>query len=197
MNELKQKKGFDVREYRFTDSKLFYTQGSLGQSNEIDIPFENIDGEQVSYFTSRLWMLATAVLLLLLAIFGSVVPGLGLGHLRYLPLLGSAVSFVLYLNSRRHFWKIKLKSEEFIYFYKNIPSSDQTLQFIQDLLAARNRYLREHYLSIDENLDYEQQYYNLRWLRSIGAISTPEFEDKYLELKQTITPEKRSIGFTK
>ncbi|MFM1879022.1 MAG: hypothetical protein RLZZ241_1888 [Bacteroidota bacterium] len=197
MNTLKQKKGFDVREYRFTDTKLYYKQGRIGSYNEIDIPFENIDGEKVSYFTSRLWLLMTSGLLLLFGISTMILPWAHAGWIPLLPILTSMIFLVFYLFSRRHFWKIKMKSEEFIYFFKNRPSPAQTNIFIEKMLEARNQYLRENYLSIDENLDYEQQYYNLRWLRSIEAISKPEFEAKYLELKQTVSPEKKIIGFTR
>lgn len=199
MNHLVQRKGFDLREFRFTDSKLFYTQGRYGTANEIDIPFENIDGEQVSFRTSRIW----------LSVVGSFLFALG-GTLLALPTASSAVVWPpivlvlagilcwgLYFNSRSNFWKLKLKSEDFIYFYKNIPSPEETDTFLRNLIEARNTYLRENYLHIDENLDYEQQYYNLRWMQSINAISKAEFELKYEELKQTVTPEKKIIGFTR
>jgi hypothetical protein len=199
MNNLVQRKGFDLREFRFTDAKLFYTVGRYGNSNEIDIPFENIDGEQVSFRTSRIWLSIAGSFLFGLSaalafITSDIIPGL------WLPVLMIAVGIVfwgLYFNSRSSFWKLKLKSEDFIYFYKNIPSPEETNRFLKDLIRARNAYLRENYLHIDENLDYEQQYYNLRWMQSINAISKDEFEVKYEELKQTVTPEKKIIGFTR
>jgi hypothetical protein len=200
MNQLVQRKGFDLRVFRFTDSKLFYTQGRYGNSNEIDIPFENIDGEQVSFQTSRIglslfgsFLIAAGILSILLI---NAAKPLGL----WIPIV-FFVSGILcwggYFYSRSSFWKLKLKSEDFIYFYKNIPSREETDRFLHDMIEARNTYLRENYLHIDENLDYEQQYYNLRWMQSINAISKAEFELKYEELKQTVTPEKKIIGFTR
>jgi len=200
MRELKQHKGFDKREFRFTDSKLYYAQCRLGECNEIDIPFENIDGERVSYHTSRTLFLGVSVTLLLLAIAALIIwAGRG-GNgwvFALIPALGSAAFLWLYRTSRKDFWKIKLKTEDYLYLYKNIPAPEQTQAFLKSLLEARNAYLRENYLRIDENLDYEQQFYNLRWLRSIDAIDKDEFETKYEELKQTVKPEKRAIGFSK
>lgn len=199
MNHLKQRKGLEVREFRFSDSKLYYNQGKFGNTNEIDIPFENIDGEKVSYTTSKIWLLGIAFGFLLFGVLGAAlkIHFLNMSQAWIIVLLGTLLSLWGYLNSRREFWKLKLKSEEFIYLYKNLPSAEETNLFLKNLLEARNAYLRENYLNIDENLDYEQQYYNLRWLRSVDAITPTEFDRKYEELKQTVTPEKRTIGFTR
>lgn len=198
MKELKQRKGFDSREFRFTDSKLYYVQGRLGESNEVDIPFENIDGERGIFRTSKTsWLVVSAVLALLAVALGlSGVAGTSGWAIALVPAVGALACGVLYGYSRKEFWKLKLK-DDYLYLYKNIPSRQETEAFLKSLLEARNAYLRENYLQIDENLDYEQQFYNLRWLRSIDAISKAEFEAKYEELKQTVKPEKRTIGFSK
>lgn len=199
MHELKQHKGFDKREFRFTDSKLFYVQGRLGESNEVDIPFENIDGERGSYRTSKTSLLLASIVLAIVALAAGLSPFGLLGArwaIVWIAAAGAVAFFGLYWNSRREFWKLKLK-EDYLYLYKNLPSREQTEAFVKSLLEARNAYLRENYLQIDENLDYEQQFYNLRWLRSIAAINKEEFEAKYEELKQTVKPEKKKIGFGK
>lgn len=199
MDELKQRKGFDIRAFRFTDAKLFYEQGRLGEYNEIDIPFENIDGQRATYRTSKLlWLLlsAAALLVALAAAWGAAERGGSGWAYALIPVAVAVALFGLYWNSRKEFWKLKLK-EDYLYLYKNIPSREATEAFLKSLLEARNAYLRENYLQIDENLDYEQQFYNLRWLRSIEAIDKAEFEAKYEELKQTVKPEKKAIGFSK
>lgn len=199
MNELKQRKGFDKRAFRFTDAKLFYEQGRLGEYNEVDIPFENIDGQRATYRTSKLlWLLlsAAALLVAVATAWGAITRGGAGWAYTLIPLSLGGVFFGSYLNSRKEFWKLKLK-EDYLYLYKNIPSREATEAFLKGLLEARNAYLRENYLQIDENLDYEQQFYNLRWLRSIEAIDKAEFEAKYEELKQTVKPEKKAIGFGK
>ena len=53
MKELTQSKNFAKRELRLTESKLFYNYSKFGNSNEIDIPFENIEGEKVTHKTSN------------------------------------------------------------------------------------------------------------------------------------------------
>ena len=199
MNQLIQRKGFDLREFRFTDTKLYYNQGRFGSANEIDIPFENIDGERVSFSTSRTWLIALGCGFLVLGILSMIFASTFLEPFAVIALVFvfAALCVVLYFRSRRTFWKLKLKSEDFIYLYKDIPSRQETEDFLKDLTKARNNYLRENYLQIDENMDYEQQYYNLRWLLAVEAISKTEFDVKYDELKQTVNPEKTSIGFTK
>ncbi len=199
MNELKQRKGFDKRAFRFTDAKLFYEQGRLGEYNEVDIPFENIDGQRATYRTSKILFLFLSAALLLVAVataWGAAERGGSGWAYTLIPLVFASAFLGMYWNSRKEFWKLKLK-EDYLYLYKNIPSHEATEAFLKSLMEARNAYLRENYLQIDENLDYEQQFYNLRWLRSIEAIDKAEFEAKYEELKQTVKPEKRAIGFGK
>lgn len=61
MKTLNQKKNFVQREVRLTDTKLFCSVTRFGNTNEIDIPFENIDGEKVSYKTTNLYFLLLAI----------------------------------------------------------------------------------------------------------------------------------------
>ena len=107
------------------------------------------------------------------------------------------VMFAVYFMSRKDFWKIKLSNNSYLYVHKKIPSEEKTNQFITDLIESRNSYLRENYSFIDENLNYESQLSNFRWLKSINAISKEEFDQKYAELKKTMKPDKRNIGFGK
>ena len=68
---------------------------------------------------------------------------------------------------------------------------------MDELINTRNRYLRENYAIVDEHLNYENQLGNFRWLKSINAITKEEFDQKYEELKRTVKPEKRNVGFGK
>lgn len=79
--------------------------------------------------------------------------------------------------------------------HKKIPNETEVNQFIDKLIESRNNYLRENYFLLDENLDYNSQLTNLRWLKTINVISKSEFDNKYNELKRTVKPDKKDIGF--
>ncbi|SDF25593.1 hypothetical protein [Ulvibacter litoralis] len=198
MNELRQSKNFAKRELRLTESKLFYNYSKFGNSNEIDIPFENIEGEKVTHKKSN------NVIIFFSAIVYAVSIALFVGQMRngtgeeFAWLFWAVIATIIlafYWLTRENFWKIKLSDSNYLYIHKNIPNKEVPEQFIENLMKARNQYLQENYSLIDENLDYKSQLSNFKWLKSIGAISKSEFDDKYAELKRTVKPEKSNIGF--
>jgi len=200
MKKLKQTKNFVKREFRFTDSKLFYNVSKFGNGNEIDIPFENLNGEKVSHKSTNHTLLIISVIIYLIAIAiqislyrgGTGEKGAGI----FWAGIGT-IFLVLYWFSRQDFWKIKLTNDSYIYIHKNIPNESATEKFLSELMKSRNEFLKENYAVIDENLSYESQLNNFKWLKSIDAISKAEYEQKYAELKQTVKPEKPNIGFGK
>lgn len=200
MKQLRQNKNFVKRELRFTDSKLFYNISKFGNGNEFDIPFENLDGEKVSHKSINHTLLIIAIIIYLITIIvqlslyregkEEILVGLlwaGLG----------TIFLVLYFLSRQNLWKIRLANDNFIYIHKNVPSKSVTDQFLSELMKSRNEFLKENYATVDENLSYESQLNNLKWLKSINAISKEEFDQKYTELKHSVKPEKPNIGFGK
>lgn len=200
MNELKQTKNFAKRELRLTENKVFYNYSKFGNSNEVDIPYENIEGEKVTHKTSNNTILffSAVVYVVAIALFISKIRGGGGENYAWLFWVFIAtVILAFYWLTKENFWKIKLNDNNYLYIHKNIPNKDAPKKFINSLMQKRNEYLRENYLVIDENLDYQSQLSNFKWLKSIDAISKDEFDTKYSELKRTVKPEKPNIGFGK
>lgn len=200
MKTLNQKKNFVQREVRLTDTKLFCSVTRFGNTNEIDIPFENIDGEKVSYKTTNLYFLLLTIGCGLTAIIISTT-SFKITETKYLIVgIGFILAlsfFILYWFSRADFWQIKLSDGNSILIHKNIPNEKTVTLFINEIIEARNNYLKENYATIDENLDYESQLNNFKWLKSIKAISKEEYDKKYSELKKTINPSDINIGYNK
>ncbi|GER58436.1 hypothetical protein ULMA_05440 [Patiriisocius marinus] len=200
MEELRQTKNFTKRDYRLSENKLFYNHSKFGNSNEIDIPFENIEGEKVSHKISNNNTLFFSVLVYIVAIALFISKINNGGDDQSVSLFWAVIATIIlafYWFNRDDFWKIKLTDNNYLYIHKNIPNKEIPENFINSLISKRNEYLKENYLIIDENLDYQSQLSNFKWLKSIGAISKIEFEEKYLELKATVNPRKTDIGFGK
>lgn len=200
MKTLLQKKNFVQREVRLTDTKLFCSVTKFGNTNEIDIPFENIDGEKVSYKTANIYFLLISLGCCITAILISTssFSETGIHHLTSgIGFLLAISFFLLYWFSRADFWQIKLSDGNSILLHKKIPNEKAVSIFIDEIIKIRNSYLRENYATIDENLDYESQLNNFKWLKSIKAISKEEYDKKYSELKKIINPSDMNIGFTK
>lgn len=200
MKELKQNKNFVKRELRITDSKLFYNVSKFGNGNEVDIPFENLNGEKTSHKSTNRTLLIIAGVIYLIAIAIQIGLYRGGNGEKFAGLFWAGIGtifFVIYFLSRQNFWKIRLTNDSYIYIHKSIPSKSATDQFLSELMKSRNEFLKENYAIVDENLSYESQLNNFKWLKSINAISKEEFDQKYAELKQSVKPEKPNIGFGK
>lgn len=201
MKTFNQKKLFTTNEYKITESKLYYNISKFGDSNEIGIPYENLDGEKVSLKSSNGFSLAISITLYLVAImthFDSYSHEENRSpNFAFIWFILGTIMLIIYFFSRKDLWKLKLSNSSFILIHKNIPDEESTNMFISNLFETRNNYLRDNYAVIDENLSYESQLTNFRWLKSINAISKGEFEEKYTELKRTVKPDKTNIGFGK
>ena len=195
MKTLLQKKNFVTRELRISDTKLFCKVSKFGNTNEIDMPFENIDGEKVSFKSSNNVLLLVSMGLNLLSIIN-----LFLDFGKWISLLGFVIAtilFVIYWLSIGDFWQIKLMDGNSILVVKDVPDTKTVDHFIDEIIKARNVYLRENFAAIDENLDYESQLNNFKWLKAIKAITKEEFEAKHAELKKIYFHSDLNIGFNK
>lgn len=195
MKTLVQKKNFVTRELRISDAKLFCKVSKFGNTNEIDMPFENIDGEKVSFKSSNNVLLIISMGLNLLSIIN-----LFLDFSKWISLLGFVIAtilFVIYWLSIGDFWQVKLMDGNSILVLKDVPDVKTVDHFIDEIIKARNVYLRENFATIDENLDYESQLNNFKWLKAIKAITKEEFEAKHEELKKIYFHSDMNIGFNK
>lgn len=195
MKTLVQKKNFVTRELRISEAKLFCKVSKFGNTNEIDMPFENIDGEKVSFKSSNNVLLLVSMGLNLLSIIN-----LFLDFGKWISLLGFVIAtilFVIYWLSIGDFWQIKLMDGNSILVVKDVPDAKTVDHFIDEIIKARNVYLRENFAAIDENLDYESQLNNFKWLKAIKAITKEEFEAKHNELKKIYFHSDLNIGFNK
>lgn len=195
MKTLIQKKNFVTRELRISETKLFCKVSKFGNTNEIDMPFENIDGEKVSFKSSNNVLLLVSMAFNLLSIIN-----LFLDFGKWISLLGFVIAtilFVIYWLSIGDFWQVKLMDGNSILVVKDVPDTKTVDHFINEIIKARNSYLRENFASIDENLDYESQLNNFKWLKAIKAITKEEFEAKHEELKKIYFHSDLNIGFNK
>ena len=195
MKTLVQKKNFVTRELRISDAKLFCKVSKLGNTNEIDIPFENIDGEKVSFQSSNNLLLLVSISLTLLSIINLF---LDFGNwISIISFIIATILFVIYWFSIGNFWQVKLMDGNSVLVVKDVPDAKTVDHFIDEIIKARNIYLRENFASIDENLDYESQLNNFKWLKAIKAITKEEFEAKHAELKKIYFHSDLNIGFNK
>jgi len=199
MKKLIQKKNFIKSEFRTSETKLFYTISKFGNTDEVDISFENITGEKVSVKRSNNIFLLISIFIYIISIALLIGKMKGSKNIEEYAWVfwGVIATIVLgyYWFSREDLWKINLSNNSSILIHKAIPSNNKVLSFINNLIQERDTYLKENYAFVDKNLDYREQLANYKWLKSINVISKSEFDKIYTELKKTVTPDKPNIGF--
>jgi hypothetical protein len=199
MDTLKQKRLFTIREIKIYESKVFVREKKFGQADgEVMIPFQELSIEKTAHNFSQpvfLWASLFLYLIALVAFTDRYDNGGDLYAWLWISIVATA-SLAFYIIRKENSWKIKLANKNtYVFAFKNIPDTKTVDEFIDTLFATRNKYLRETYLTLDKNLNYEEQYKDLKWLLYIEAISKKEYYAKYDELKALFNKNQKAIGF--
>ncbi len=199
MKTLSQNRLFDSRELKISETRLFYHDRRFNShSIDLSIRFEEVTKMKVSHNKSELLVLALSLLSVLSAV-ACIFLGDGdsdFSPFTFIPfLLGGVAGTAYFFIVKENSWKIKVGPGAFVFIHKNIPDKESVDGFIETLFEARDMYLRESYLNFDKNLDYENQFQNLKWMMTNEVISKAEFDEKYQELKALYNFDKKSVGF--
>ncbi|MEQ9265973.1 MAG: hypothetical protein RLN81_12165 [Balneolaceae bacterium] len=198
MDQILQKRIFTKHEIYLKETKVKYKVSKIGSTNEVTIPFENIEGDVIDFKSSNMVLLYSSIFMLVLslAILIARISGGDIGEYAEIVWLTIGIAlFIFYLLSRKDLWKIKLIDNNYIYLHKNLPNTDEPKLFIDEMLEHRNQFLKKNYGTLDPNLNYEVQLNKLRWLKSIEVLNQKEFDAKYEELKGYGNPDSKDIGF--
>ena len=193
--ELSQKGLFYKRKIIIHDTKLVVQP--LKDGNEVSVPYEELKAFKENHTTQvkhiKIYFRVLYILMaasLLIRHFVDYLENL------WIPFAIALVFLLAYqLMVEEKVWKIQLQKGTYIFINKKDPSEEVVNDFIDQLFAQRERYLRETYLFINKNMDYESQFYNLQWLKKINVISGYEFNKLLKELNILFNIEKKSIGF--
>jgi hypothetical protein len=197
--ELKQKRLFTEREIKIFESKIYVREKKIGQTDgEVIIPFQELSIDKTSHNFSQPVFLYISLFLYFIALIAFTDRHEKDGDLYswiWLSIIATA-SIMFYFIRKENSWKIKLSNKNtYVFAFKDIPNSETVDSFIDNLFASRNKFLRETYLTLDKNLNYEEQYKDLKWLLHLEAISKVEFAEKYEELKVLFKKNQKPIGF--
>lgn len=196
-NVLYQNTLFEKKEFEILDSKLRYKETKYGNEKEIFIPFESILPNKSSYVDKNYVLLGVSICFLLITIwiYNMRFEGRNNDNSSYfIWLFLSVITFLFYIITQKNFWKINLLDLNFIFIFKNEPSSKEAIDFIENLYVKRNVFLNEMYGDIDKNLQYEHQLSNIKWLRIMEVITKEEYEKKIDQLNEIYIKVKK-IGF--
>lgn len=102
-------------------------------------------------------------------------------------LLAMAFLISFFLTGQKYLYLWSKKHEVFIKFLDNNPSEDAIITFIAHINKAQRVRLQQLYLTIDENISYEEHRNNIQWLRDNDFLSKKEAEQRLGKVKANFT----------
>lgn len=197
IRELNQRWFSKKRKISIYETNLVLKNSNLTNLSELTIPYEEIEGNKEDYITSiknfKLYIRISSYLTGFLFIISDITEYLS--HTYIFSLMVFIGLILHHFITREKVWKIKLVNNTYIIFNKKIPNEETVNDFIETLFRQRNQYLRETYLFVNENMPYDYQFENLKWLRKIGVINTEEFNAMRGKLDALFNDNRRAIEF--
>lgn len=197
ISELNQRWFFKKRKISIYENNLVLKNSDLTKLGELTIPYEEIEGNKEDYITRiknlGLYIRISSYLTGFLFILSDITEYLS--HAYIFSLMVFIGLILHHFITREKVWKIKLANNTYIILNKKIPNEETVNDFIETLFRQRNQYLRETYLFVNENMPYDYQFENLKWLRKIGVINTEEFNAMRGKLDAHFSGNRRAIEF--
>lgn len=177
---------------------MVFTSTKFGNSNTINVPLEEV----TNYTDTK--KTATFAFIIAFAFFAVLGISFLLGdydeetiETSIFLIFISVGSLIAYFATSENVWRIKLENYSYITFFKRSSDEQAVKDFIQELFEHRKAYIRETYLILSKNIDFEPQFRNLQWLKLQDAITDAEFLEYKSELEKLFNKEKPQIGFYK
>lgn len=197
------KRLFNSYKYIIKPGKVeyFITERSTTENGEIK--FEELGGRKRYNKKNELPILIIGTVLVLGGLFcilflDSLTPMKkeDMNTLKVFPTIIGAGLCVVYFVTKDENYRIEGGSKT-IKIPVNNKNIDKISKQIDDLLTVRKDYLRNKYMNVYENVDYDNQFGIYQWLLDQEVLSDDEFRQhtKILAEKCGITPPKKIQGF--
>ena len=185
MIQLKQRNFLTTRIYKLTDFGLdIYSKDLFNRANE-KVKFEEIGASRqvINFYYKQI--LYPSIFFTLIGIFRALVfigdSSDSLDSVGFWTTMGIIGLIFSYLTRRKELF-LQSPGQTQIKFYYIKPTTEEFNEFINHLIAKRDKLLKMKYGNINSKLDYEIQHERLLWLNSIDVISNKELESKKKEL---------------
>lgn len=199
--KLLQRKLFLRREFTMNDDFLNIKSKDLTSSEEINVPYEEIDVSRLVYQkqTDNIMLIITIVFgtFFLINIFNPEnYNGSGLLGVAIFLFFVTAFSGIITFVKSKNITLIPTQSNGYLEVFRNKPSSQEHDGFISELSKRVNSLLKTKYGKVDTEMPPEPQLMNFAWLKERGVISEEEFNTlKYKLIGKENT--NNQIGFNK
>ncbi len=188
---LEQKQGANLRKYMLKEDKIIVETRSLRKNEKYEIMLDNIGLDKVYKSDSTIlgkifffFCLAVPIAMTIALLAGSQI---NTGTLVFNYVLWFGFAIVGYFK----------KSQDDIYltggaralvFFRTIPNEKEVSDFIDDIIAASKKYVKEKYAKVNIDIPQEMFFGRLNLLKEKDIITESEYQEikKEYELKKLI-----------
>lgn len=179
MKEFIQKKGFSLRKFTLTDNKITVETKTMARNNRYDVKIDML-GTDLHYQSDSRKGKIVIMILTGLGLLGMVI-GYFTGNVDGNQLMTFAfmsVIIIIILVSLKHNDDIFLVGgQKNLVFYRNKPSEDKVVEFIEAIKDARKDYFKKSFSSFDKTTTEEEYYGRLQWLKRQEMITADEYDE--------------------
>jgi len=180
MHTLFQKKGFNSQKFTILHDHLQIETQTLSKKTKYAVKLERL-GFELQYhatntFLKKLSIIGCSIGITALTILAFVFPKeieLEMMFIFYVAALGIIIGSVL----KQYSDDIYLVGPTNVIFYRNKPSEEEVLAFIEEVKIATKKFLKNKYTSFDEVTTAEEFYNCINWLYEKQVITRDEYID--------------------
>ena len=183
---LEQKRGFNYRKHTLFEDKVLVEMKSISKIDRYEIRIDKL-GFQTQYqadntLPGRIFLVVCIAIPVALTISELLLHNVGTRNLmvNYICWIGLAVFNIL----KQHQDDIYMVGgEKNLVFYRNVPSEEKVLAFIELINKTIKEYIKNKYLTFDPATPDEEYWARLNWLKETEMITEEEFEDYKIDLE--------------
>ena len=182
---LQQKTAFKTIEYTIGDSGLFQRTIKNGGVSEFHLTYEKLTSNRTFVVEASRPLIGFSIFFAVIGVIVFIAWGTGANVADSAApfwLLLAAVLFTIYFFTRSKKVYIRTTENQVLDFYSDKPSKPELDEFIEALMAERNKYLFSKYAQLTRHLEYASQLDSLNWLLNSQVITKTKYDEKVKEL---------------
>ncbi|GEO08812.1 hypothetical protein [Segetibacter aerophilus] len=183
---LEQKRGFNYRRHTLFADKVLVETKSTSKIDKYEVRIEKL-GFQTQYqadntMPGKIFLVVCILIPVALTISELLLHNVGMRNLivNYVCWLGLAI-FSIFKQHQDDIYLVG--GDKNLVFYRNIPSEQKVLEFIELVIKATKDNIKNKYLTFDPNTPDEEYIARLNWLKETDMITEEELENYKIDLE--------------
>lgn len=184
--ELIQKRGLLYRKHYLLEDRVIVEYKTLQKVGKYEVNLSDL-GSRKTYQSAntlpgKIMFVLCLAMTLGIAVGGYLEHTLSEAGTIFGIVIGLALTAFSYLKPHQNDIYL-MGGKKNLVFYENIPNEQAVIAFMDDIIEANKRRMKEKYVVFDEYTSEREYSHMLSWLKTEGIISDKELEDYTAEFK--------------